>query len=180
MKKIINNSGMTLVELLAATLIMLLVSMGMVAGISLSNKEFITSIRQSEAQEIYSTLSNLITNELRYTTMIKYKNGSNSEVESFYSVTYAIKDDITSLVSLDEDDKETNDYGYLAFGHNGSYNKILGASSYPNNLGAKVSITYKETSKLFEVELDIGTIGGSSITKKKFSVRSVNNISFGS
>lgn len=174
MKKI-NNSGMTLSEMLVATILVVLVSMGLATGVALSNKEFIYSIRQSEAQEIYSTLSNLLTNELRYTTQVEYKNSN--EVKSFYSLTYAIENSLSEVVVIDEDDKVvTNDYGYIALGNNSTFNKILGASSYPNNLGAKVSIKYNETSKLFTVNLDIGVIGGNSIINKSFNVRSINNI----
>lgn len=175
MKKLTNSKGLTFVELLAATLIMLLVSMGLVTGIALSNKEFILSVKQSEAQELYSTLSSLITNELRYTTELTYK--ENNEVETFYSVTFAIRDAATSLVSLNENDKETTDYGYLALGNSGDYNKLLGDASYPNSLGAKCKVYYNQTGNYFTVELDIGTIKGDSIYSNSFVVRSVNEIS---
>lgn len=178
MNKIKNNNGFTLVELLAATLIMLLVTLGLTTGVALSNKEFVSSIRQSEAQELYSTLSSLITNELRYTNDVVL-DGTN--VKTFQSVTYPLKHNKTGLVSLNEDgDVTTNDYGQLALGSNGEYNRLIGSASYTNNLGAKCSITYDNNKKLFTVSLDIGIIGGSSITSKTFNVRAINNIAVSS
>lgn len=181
MKKIKNNSGMSLGEMLVATLIMVLVSIGLATGVALSNKEFIYSIRQSEAQEIYSTLSNLLTNELRYTRQVEYKEGSSEEVKAFFSFTYNVESSLSEIVIIDKDDKVvTDDYGYLSLGNENTFNKVLGASSYPNNLGAKVTIKYNQTNKLFTVDLDIGVIGGSSIINKTFNVRSINNITIGS
>lgn len=181
MNKLKNSNGMTLTELLAATLIMLLVTVGLTTGIALSNKEFVASIRQSEAQELFSTLQSLINNELRYTNQVSYDD--NGDVTSFFSVTYALKENPTYsfviLKSNDEgDDEETTiNYGELAIGNNGTYKRLIGDGNYPYNLGAMIkTFKYDADNKLFTVELDIGTDDGGSIISKTFNVRAINMV----
>lgn len=174
-KKLKNNKGMTLTEMLAATIIMLLVSMGLASGVALSNKEFTSSIKQSEALELYSTLSSLISNELRYTSSAKYNDG---EVSCIFSVTYAIKNGYPSIVVLDDAGSEVDsEYGELAFGYNRTFNRIIGSASYTYNLGAKInSFTYNPGLEVFTVDLAIGEKGtnNSPIIEKTFNVRALN------
>lgn len=176
MNKLKNNRGMSIGELLVATIIMLLVSVGLVTGVTLSSKQFVQSLRQSEAEELYSTLSTLITNELRYTNSLTLKN--NNEVDTLFSVTYALKSKKTSLVTLDENGDELSyGYGQLAFGNDGEYNRLVGSASYTSyNLGANAKIAYDKDKNLFTVNLDIGIIDGDSIVSHSFDVRSINNI----
>lgn len=175
-KKLKNNKGMTLTEMLAATIIMLLVSMGLASGVALSNKEFTSSIKQSEALELYSTLSSLISNELRYTSSAYYND--DGEVSCMFSVTYAIKNGYPSIVVLDDAGSEVdNEYGELAFGYNRTFNRIIGSASYTYNLGAKInSFTYNHSLKVFTVDLAIGEKGtnDSPILEKTFNVRALN------
>lgn len=176
MNKIKNSKGFTMIELLVSTLIVVLVSIGLAAGVALANRQFIKMNRYSEAQELYSTLNTLLTNELRYTNSVVIKNGN---VDSFFSVTYALKNERTSLVVLDEDGNETLlDYGQLALGNNGQYNRLVGSASYTSyNLGAKAVVTYDADKKLFTVDLDIGEVGGDSIVRDTFNVRAMNTVS---
>lgn len=169
--KIKSKKGMTLVELLCAITIMLLVSVGMVGAVTLSNKEFTTIMRQSYATQLHSTLSNLITNELRFTNSIVIDDKGN--VESMFSTTYPIKQSLTSLVALDSDGKVTDGYGELAFGNSNTYNKILGSASYSYNMGAKVSIVYDQSNNYFTVSLDVGS-KDNSIYSETFNVRALN------
>lgn len=175
-----NNKGMTLTEVLAATLIMLLVSLGLTTGVALANRQFVTSIRESEAQELYSTLSSLITNELRFTNTIYVSNNDNinQNVKGFLSYTYATNSGTNLMAVLNDDGILITDdsYGELAIGNNGTYNRLLGSASYPNNLGAKWSIIYNSSKKYFTVTLDIGIIGGNSIYESSFDVLPLNTI----
>ena len=61
------SKGFSLIELLAAILILSLVSGGLVTGVMLSNKQYKSSIRQSEASELYNTISSLLNYELKLT-----------------------------------------------------------------------------------------------------------------
>lgn len=172
MNKLKNNKGMTFSELLVATLIMLLVSAALVTGVALANKQFVSSIRYSEADELYSSLSSLISNELRFTDEIKTSNG---KVVAFYPTTYSLSTNTPYIVSLDDDKQETQGYGQLAFGSNGSYNLILSSANYSYNMGAKINIEYIKNGNYFIVDLDIGA-DNTSLIDKEFTVRALNDV----
>ena len=166
------QKGFTLVEMLCVVLLISLLSMGMVTGVSLAQRQFVKSMQRSQAPQLYTTLESLLTNELRYTTDITVD--SNGTVETMYSTTYAIKESLTKIVSLDEDDQETSGYGEIAFGNGGTYNKVLGSSAYPHGLGAIVSITYNGT--YFTVDLDVGSDTTGSIVQDTFDVKPLNTM----
>lgn len=177
-----NNKGMTLSEMLVATIIMLLVSVGLSTGVALANKEFISSIKQSEAQELYSTLSTIISNELRYTSEIYSSDNKTQDeitVSGFYSMTYSPSDKNTNpyLLILTKDGSTTSsDFGQLAIGQGTNYNRVLNSASYPNNLGVRITVKYNQTKALFTVYLDVGTIGGDAIiSNEPFSVRALKS-----
>ncbi len=172
----LNKKGMSLTETLCATVLVALVTLLLVTGVSLANKQYKNSLRLSQSQELYATLESLLINELRYTSEVKLSN--NNEVDTFFSVTYALKNAKTRLYSLDENGNVTDGYGQLAIGdeESSSYNRLLGNASYTNNLGAKASIYYDKNKSLFTVTLDIGVIGKDSVINKTFNVRAINNV----
>lgn len=174
-EKVNSNKGMTLTEVLCAVLLVALVSLSLATGVTLAQKTFKKSMRLSEAQELYATLESLISNELRYTGEVSLKNGN--EVDTFFSVTYALQNSSTRLYALDDNGNVTKGYGQLAIGDEdtGEYNRLLAKASYTNDLGAKVSITYDKDTSMFTVNLDVGTTSG-SIVNKSFNVRAINEI----
>ena len=161
-------------ELLCATLILLMVSAGMASGVQLAQRQYLTSVRNSEAQLLYSTIETILTNELLYTTHVQYKDNEMKEVATFYSVTYAVKHHDTALVSLNKDGVEA-DYGELALGYNGEYNRILGSASYPNGLGAKARLEYDRDNKIFTAYLTI-SLNNRPYLEQTFQVMSLNNV----
>ena len=60
------TAGLTLTEMLCCVVIMLLVSIGMVNGVSLAVRNYQSSLMASESQLLCSTISSLVTDELRY------------------------------------------------------------------------------------------------------------------
>lgn len=164
------RTGASLAEMLLATLMVLLVATGLTAGVRLAQQQYIRSMQYSEAQELSGTLETILTNELRYTTIVVL-NGS--KVEQFYSVTYAIHSAPTALVSLDADGEEC-EYGELALGHDSEYNRILGSAAYPNHLKAKGRITYADG--YFTVKLTIAANTEPLLTRE-FQVRALNALS---
>ena len=177
MKK--RSNGFTLVELLAAILILSLVTGGLITGVVLSSNQYKNSIRQSEASELYNTISSLLTNELRFTNKIRYKeNSSENEIEAFKSISYQIDEstlcNIYVLYPSGFDAGEDN-YGQIAFGDEEKKNHLLGNAAYTNDLGAKVSIYYDSTKELFTVDLDIG-YKDKSIIRNIFNVRTLNRV----
>ena len=173
---IMNNKGFSLIELLAAILILSLVTGGLVTGVILSSNQYKESIRQSEASQLYNTISSLLTNELRFTNKISYKEGTTNEVETIKSVSYQIDEsNLCKIYVLYESGFPADgNYGRIALGDNDKKNYLLGNAAYTNDLGAKIhSITYDRTQKLFTVDLDIG-YNDKSIIRNEFNVRALN------
>lgn len=171
-----NSKGFSLIELLAAILILSLVSGGLVTGIILSNNQYKDSIRQSEASELYNTISSLLTNELKYTNQVELKAGTN-KVEAFKSISYQIDDsNLCKIYVLYESGFPADgNYGRIAFGDIDNKNYLLGNAAYTNDLGAKVNIYYDDIKKIFTVNLDIG-YDDKSIIQHPFDVRCLNNV----
>lgn len=170
-----NNKGFSLIELLAAIVVLSLVTGGLVTGVILSSNQYKESIRQSEASQLYNTISSLLTNELRFTNKISYKEGTN-EVEAIKSVSYQIDEsNLCKIFVLYESGFDAGDnYGRIALGDDDKKNYLLGNAAYTNDLGAKIhSITYDDTNKLFTVDLDIG-YKDKSIIRNNFNVRALN------
>ena len=171
-----NNKGFSLIELLAAILILSLVTGGLVTCVILSSNQYKESIRQSEASQLYNTISSLLTNELRFTNKISYKEGTTNEVEAIKSVSYQIDEsNLCKIYVLYESGYDAGDnYGRIALGDNDKKNYLLGNAAYTNDLGAKIhSITYDRTQKLFTVDLDIG-YNDKTIIRYEFNVRALN------
>ena len=164
---------MSLAELLAAVLILGLVGTAMTGGVSAAARSFARSLRASEAEELYTDLQTILANELRYTTEITLKNGS--EVDTFFSNTYAIKNARTYLAALDDDGAET-DYGQLALGAGGEYNRLLGRAAYPHKLGAAAKVFYDAAGNVFTVQLTISANGTPYLSDRSFQVRPVNEV----
>ena len=71
--KLKNKSGLTLVEMLCCVVVMLLVSIGMVNGVSLAVRNYESSLMSSESQVLCSTLTNLVSDELRYSGAVNWE-----------------------------------------------------------------------------------------------------------
>ena len=65
MKKLRDRQGITLTEMLCTVLIVLLTAL-LVVGIRFAGKTYTESMRLSEAQELCSTLTSVISDKLRF------------------------------------------------------------------------------------------------------------------
>lgn len=187
LNRIKKNAGYTLTEMLCVVILIGLVSVGMVTGINTGSRQFKKSVRISEATTLYTTLQTILSNELRFTNLNTLVVDSNGNVQTFYSMTYAIQDNPTGLYVLDSSKEKDdvpltdNTFGQLAIGDGTTFNRLLGKSSYTHNLGAKGSIQYHEAGHYFTVTLDIGIVGtNESIIQKSFDVRNLETVSSGS
>lgn len=169
------SKGFSLIELLAAILILSLVSGGLVTGVMLSNKQYKSSIRQSEASELYNTISSLLNYELKLTNEVKL-DGNN--LVAVKSISYQIDESsLCKIYVLYESGYPAGDnYGQIAFGNDDKKNHLLGNAAYTNGLGAKLNITYSETDNMFTVDLDIG-YDTKSVIRQIFNVRALNRVS---
>ena len=168
------SKGFSLIELLAAILILSLVSGGLVTGVMLSNNQYKSSIRQSEASELYNTISSLLNYELKLTNEVKL---DGDKLVAFKSISYQIDESsLCNIYVLYESGYPAGDnYGQIAFGNDDKKNHLLGNAAYTNGLGAKLNITYSETNKMFMVDLDIG-YDTKSVIHQTFNVRALNRV----
>ena len=168
------SKGFSLIELLATILILSLVSGGIVTGVMLSNKQYKSSIRQSEASELYNTISSLLNYELKLTNEVKL---DADKLVAFKSISYQIDESsLCNIYVLYESGYPVGDsYGRIAFGNNDKKNYLLGNAAYTNGLGAKLIITYDNTNKMFTVDLDIG-YDTKSVVHQIFNVRALNRV----
>lgn len=168
------SKGFSLIELLAAILILSLVSGGLVTGVMFSNKQYKSSIRQSEASELYNTISSLLNYELKLTNEVKL---DGDKLVAFKSISYQIDESsLSKIYVLYESGFPAGDsYGRIAFGNDDKKNYLLGNAAYTNGLGAKLNITYDNTDKMFMVDLDIG-YDTKSVVHQIFNVRALNRV----
>ncbi len=128
--KLKNNKGLTLTELLCAIIVMLLVTGVMVVGIRLGTQAYVKSVSMSEAQQLCSTLTTKVSDELRYAGTIKVDSTTNTV--KFFSKSFGKKDNDLRSFTQNED-------GQVTLGET----KIITSTSYPHNLKAKVDLSYK-------------------------------------
>ena len=154
---------MSLVELLCALLILMLVSTGLVTGVQLGVNQYAKSMRSSESKILYSTLSSIISNELRYSTDITVDASGNLvdfQAVSYGQRTYKDSTLTRSFRSMTDEDTYTAGYGKLYYGTANdadTKDNLLGAASYTYGLTAMVSsIVYDSENAMFTVQLDIG------------------------
>lgn len=167
-----NARGMSFVEMLCAVLIFLLVSGGMTTAVSLATRQYQKSMRDSESKILCSTLATVISNELAYTTEIKFDAAGN--VTQFQSQNYTIEGNLSTLMT---DESGENGYGQILLGNSTNTSEsmnILGKAAYTNGLLAKIeSLTYDNATHYFTAELSIG-YKGSEYLSYQFQVMNVN------
>ena len=140
--KLIDRKGMTLTELLAGIIVMLLVAGIMVIGVKLGSDAYVKSVSMSEAQQLCSTLTSLVNDELRYCSEVYVKD---SKV-GIFSENFGKGTNDTGLIYAQDDKGQVvleDEVGNLSY-------KILSSRSYPYNLKATVDLTYDKTNTAFE------------------------------
>ena len=165
-RKLHSRNGMSLTELLAAVAILLLVTIGLTTTVTLALNQYDESMRASESQTLYSTLKNVITRELAYTTEIEMSGSS----VAFQSPDFAIKSGLSQFMN----DGSAGEYGCILLGNSTESMNILGNKAYPRSLGANVeSLSYDITTHYFTVEISIGS-EDKEYFRETFQVKNVN------
>lgn len=157
-QKLKNSRGLTLVEMIAAAGVLALLGLMLHTGLFMVQNSYTKLTGESESQLLLSTLSDLLSNELRYARDVV--TGEGGKLQRYTSVNYGRN---TSL-SLNEDAQlEANNLRMLSSG-------AYGNGAYRIETW---SIVYDETSKLFTVQLKVS--GHNSISNEtEFSVRCLN------
>ena len=161
------TAGLTLVEMLCCVVIMLLVSIGMVNGVSLAVRNYQSSLMASESQLLCSTISSLVTDELRYAGAVDW---STSPVQ-FGSPSYGR----CYFAQNDENQVTLNTVSEAGIDTGKSY-KLLPSRAYHFGMGAKVTIEPKKnTPNTFSVTILVSAPNnGPELAKSEFDVEQLN------
>ena len=173
LRKLKDNKGLTLTELLCAIIVMLLVTAVMVVGIRLGTQAYVKSVSMSEAQQLCSTITTLVNDELRFARQISVANDEANTV-SIFSKNFG--KDSGTLRSYGQ-----NEDGQVVLGGT----KILSSTSYPHNLKAKVNLSYAkpvDTSSrgfangVFTATVEIYRTEGAVLATTTFQVQPLNHV----
>ena len=163
--KLKNKSGLTLVEMLCCVVVMLLVSIGMVNGVSLAVRNYESSLMSSESQVLCSTLTNLVSDELRYSGAVDWE----AYPIRFYSRTYGseciFSQNDSKQVTLNEIQRDGTpaQRGY----------KLLPNRSY--HLGLRASVTLsKAKDNIFSVTILVTDSKDRELARNEFEVEKLN------
>ena len=160
-----NKSGLTLVEMLCCVVVMLLVSIGMVNGVSLAVRNYQSSLMASESQILCSTLTSVVSDELRYAGPVDW----NKNPISFYSPSYGrpcvFAQNEEHQVTL----KPVDDDTFEGTGFN-----LLPGRAYHFGMRAEVTLAQKpDTENTFLVTILI-TAQERELVKNDFEVEKLN------
>jgi prepilin-type N-terminal cleavage/methylation domain-containing protein len=161
-----SNSGFTLVEMLAATLVLGLLTSMVAMGVTLGMKAYQRSSFESEAQILASTLDASLSDPLRFSTAQATDNNSFA-----YQVTYRNNTITNVQLTTHEvpraDGKKVN---VLAFeSESGQYYDITNAGAYTNCTITKAEMTFTPS------ESERSTVGPADHVKISFTIESTSD-----
>ena len=161
MKKLRSQRGATLTEMLCAVLIVVLISALLVVGIRFAGRTYNSSMKLSEAQELCSTLTSIISDKLRFCgTVTQSEDGGLTQIF------------IQNVGNVEGEAFQLSEDGQVMLGDS----KLLGASAYPRGLRVQeVSLQYDAGTDIFTVALRIGDKTGDTLAENTFEVKRVNN-----
>ena len=156
MKKLRNQNGLTLTEMLCTVIIVLLFSSLVAVGANAAVRSFRISMADSQAQELCSTLTTAISDKLRYCTV-------ETDAVFIQGVGY-VKGPAKDIFTV-------NDSGQVYLGGK----KFLGAYAYPEDLKVKdFSVKYDGTKRIFTVAFQIKDRRDTKLAEANFQVKQIN------
>lgn len=154
MKKLRNQNGLTLTEMLCTVIIVLLFSSLVAVSANAAVRSFRISMADSQAQELCSTLTTAISDKLRYCTV-------EADNTVFIQGVGYVKGPAEKIFTADS--------GQVYLGEN----KLLGAYAYPEGLKVReFSVTYEEN--VFTVQFQIEDGRDTKLTAAYFQVKQIN------
>lgn len=158
MKKLRNQNGLTLTEMLCTVIIVLLFSSLVAVGANAAVRSFRISMADSQAQELCSTLTTAISDKLRYCTV-------EADNTVFIQGVGYVKGPAENIFTVNSD----SDQVYLG------ENKLLGAYAYPEGLKVQdFSVKYDGTKRIFTVAFQIEDGRDTKLAEANFQVKQIN------
>lgn len=160
MKKLRNQKGLTMVEMLATVVIVLLFSGLLAVGADAGVRSFRTSMADSQAQELCSTLTTALSDKLRYCTVDTARQKIFFQDLGYVEYT---GDNPMSVFAVNRD-------GQLEL----NKKRFLGKAAYPEGLkiGDGFSIKFKDN--IFTVSFQIINREGTAMASADFQVKRIN------
>ena len=168
MKKLRSRSGMTLTEMLCALVVLMLISALLAVGVRFGVQTYRTSMADSQAQVLCSTVTAAIEDKLRYCGKVSTEENGKLFIQGIGSVS---GNDDGGFFSVNTD-------GQIVLDETGE-KKLLGAKSYPRGLkiGEDLSVTFAETSGIFHVKFKVTDTAGTTLASAEFDVKRINGVS---
>ena len=166
MKKLRNEGGYTLSELLVAIIILVLVSSCMTLGINLAGKSLNQTVLNSRAEALAETLEELISDELRYAEDVVNSGG---ELASFTSISRG--ENASYLVK--------NGKAYIKTVQKGKTEEasVLGYSAYPDGVNVSTLSVRITDAGIFRVTLKLKKAGDTAeLRSASFDVKPLTPI----
>ena len=158
MKKLRNQNGLTLTEMLCTVIIVLLFSSLVAVGANAAVRSFRISMADSQAQELCSTLTTAVSDKLRYCTV-------EADNTVFIQGVGYVKGPAENIFTVNSDSGQV----YLGG------NKFLGAYAYPEGLKVKdFSVEYNGTERVFTVKFQIEDRRETKLAEAYFQVKQIN------
>lgn len=156
MKKLRNQNGLTLTEMLCTVIIVLLFSSLVAVGANAAVRSFRISMADSQAQELCSTLTTAISDKLRYCTV-------EADNTVFIQGVGYVKGPAKDIFTADSGQVYLRE------------NKLLGAYAYPEGLKVKdFSVEYNDTERVFTVQFQIEDRRDTKLAEANFQVKQIN------
>lgn len=166
-----DSRGFSLVEMLCATVILVLLGLLINTGLNLAVKSYRNITAQEELELLVSNLSSVLADDLRYAKKVYVVDSTSKELSRYHSERYNSPQQQYTRLSVHDDDGQlyANDYRVLPSGSygNGAYILKDGAEGDPG-----FQITYENG--LFTVHLRAQQAGGGLSVSKEFTVRCLN------
>lgn len=156
-KKLACNDGLTLVELLAAVIILILLGLMLNTGLQMALKSYHDLTAEAELQLLLSTISDALADDLRYAREIREEGGELIYRSDFYG-----EGGTGASLSLD---------GGQIF-VNGK--RLLPPGAYRNGAYAVQALTVSYDGSCFTADLTVGEAEGTLSAEAQFTVRCLN------
>lgn len=165
-RKLRSRRGMTLSEVLTAVLVLGLLTAAIAAGTASAAKVYHRSVAASEAQNLVDTLTDTLSEELRYARNIRVleDNSVVFDSETFGSGVSVLNDGTAGVVMIGTKNAD------------GTVKKsceLISSKVYTSGLQAKVDLTYEKTTSLFQMTITV-TAAGMKDREAALSVRALN------
>ena len=173
-KKLKEKSGLTMVEMLAASLVLALLALMLNTGLQMVMNTYQTMIAHSELELLVSTAVNTLADDLRYAQDVRPINSTDPVDFTYYSDSYGEKTHLVvengRIVAKSENATGNNTWPVLS---TGAYGK---SDSYKEYRVEELKITHRvDTAGItFDIHLKIATVDGKSSAERGVTVRCLN------